>query len=220
MASIGLLGFAKGASKVALDRMEAREEADREIKKQEALERLRSETAKELADYNRMHNPNEAMTSVDYESGKVTTRNAKGAVIGERAITAAEKAAEEARARKATLDEERIRAEMGNARERLSLDRARLAQDESQFRRRLASDAERDRRSLDAAGGGVNSTTEVISQIQKNNAMAIESLAGPEKDPQIVGRINRQLTTIVDNARTPAEADRLFKDYLETLSRQ
>lgn len=46
---IGTLGFLKGASKVALDSIDAREEAAREIKKEEARQRLKAKLDKELA---------------------------------------------------------------------------------------------------------------------------------------------------------------------------
>ena len=46
---IGTLGFLKGASKVALDSIDAREEAEREIKKEEARQRLKAKLDKELA---------------------------------------------------------------------------------------------------------------------------------------------------------------------------
>lgn len=144
MASIGLLGGLRGASKVALDRMQDREEAERELKKQQDLERLRAETQKELEDYNRLSTPNEAMSSIDYETGRVTLRGQGGNVIGERAVNASEKAAYEAKQRKASLDEEADRLRIASSKQSMELARRQDARAAAQHGKYMRGDKEGD----------------------------------------------------------------------------
>lgn len=82
---IGTLGFLKGASKIALDSIDAREEAERQRKLQQDLIRMRAET-EELFERKKVK-----VERPDYAKGKASSYNAYGDVIGERDLTDAEK---------------------------------------------------------------------------------------------------------------------------------
>lgn len=94
MASLFGLGFLKGAATTGLDRLEKREDYDRDLRKEKLLQQVRLETQKELANYEDLLSSAKAskdFSSPDYQSGKYTLRNAKGEQIGERDLTQAEK---------------------------------------------------------------------------------------------------------------------------------
>ena len=66
---IGTLGFLKGASKVALDSIDAREEAERELKKQQQLEQFRAD----LRQKEEMAKATSFQMEKDPETGKMKT---------------------------------------------------------------------------------------------------------------------------------------------------
>jgi hypothetical protein len=113
MASVGVLGFLKGASNIALDRLEARDKAEQEIKKAKMLEELRLSTNKELEDYKDLlesKNVDEDQSSIDLAGGKRILRNKKGETIGERGLTDTERSATQGSLDKLALDQEATRA--------------------------------------------------------------------------------------------------------------
>ena len=95
MASIGLLGFIKGASKVGLDALERRDEAEQELKKQKLLEQLRMATNKELYAYKDeldSKHIDKDQTTADLSSGKKTYRDANGNIVRQDDLTDVERA--------------------------------------------------------------------------------------------------------------------------------
>lgn len=116
---IGTLGFLKGASKVALDSIDAREEAEREIKKEEARQRLKAKLDQELAlatvTDKQYEERNGVLWMVGYNSngGKVANseRPASQYEIEKRE---AEKAAAAHDSKKKTLDLQKIEADIAN----------------------------------------------------------------------------------------------------------
>lgn len=94
MASLFGLGFLKGAATSGLDRLEKREEFERDRKKEELLAKVRLETAKDLANYEDLlasKKGSKEFSSPDYNSGKYTIRNSKGETVSERDLTQSEK---------------------------------------------------------------------------------------------------------------------------------
>lgn len=80
-----LAGFVKGFSGQALDQMEERRRLDAELKKAEMLERLRRETATEVAllqDKLDSAKADDKLSTTDYTTGQRTLRNEKGEQIG------------------------------------------------------------------------------------------------------------------------------------------
>lgn len=93
MASLFGLGFVKGAATTGLDRLEKRDEAERQLRKEKLLQQVRLETQKDLADYEDLLNSKKVskdLSSPDYESGTYKMRNSKGEDIGSRALTDSE----------------------------------------------------------------------------------------------------------------------------------
>lgn len=117
MASQALKRFVGGFALSTLDSIQKREAYNREIEKAKMLEQLRTEQAKELADYQELINrrkPSKDLSSTDFESGKRVLRNEYGEKIGELDVTASDKFAYEAEKRKAQLDEENTRSQIAS----------------------------------------------------------------------------------------------------------
>lgn len=109
---LGTLGFLKGASGVALDSIQQREEEERDARKAEMLEQLRRETAKYLADYEDLLNSkrvDDRLTEEDLVSGRKTFRNSKGEIIGEGIVSQSDR-------EKFSLDREATRANIDQSR--------------------------------------------------------------------------------------------------------
>lgn len=117
MASKALKRFVGGFALTTLDQIQKREAYQRELEKAEMLERLRAETAKDLADYQELldaKKPSKEQSTSDFETGKKTLRNQYGEKIGEIDLPASDKFAYEQEKRKASLDEENIRSQIAD----------------------------------------------------------------------------------------------------------
>lgn len=106
---IGTLGFLSGFSKTALSGIQEREEADRQEKRDRLLAKLQQENAiklKQMDIDDADAKIDEKLSVVDYASGKVILKSAKGKVLGERPITQAEQAEQDftEKSRKLSLD--------------------------------------------------------------------------------------------------------------------
>jgi hypothetical protein len=127
MANLGILGFLKGASNVALDRLEARDKAEQEIKKEKMLMELRLSTNKELEDYKDLlesKNVDKDLSSTDLTSGKRILRNSKGTIIGEQGLTDTEKTMTQGSLDKLALDQEATRANIDQSKASAEASRA------------------------------------------------------------------------------------------------
>lgn len=117
MASLFGLGFLKGAATNQLDRLEKRDEAERQARKEELLAKVRLETQKDLADYEDLiasKKVSKDLSSADYDSGTYRMRNAKGEDIGERQLTQSERDAYAADQEKEKLGLENIRSQIAD----------------------------------------------------------------------------------------------------------
>jgi hypothetical protein len=88
-----LAGFVKGASGRALDDIDRRRATEAESKKLEMLERLRRETAREMAQFEetlRNKRTDKDLSSPDFDRGKMTLRDAEGNIKSERDLTQSE----------------------------------------------------------------------------------------------------------------------------------
>ena len=116
---IGTLGFLKGASKTALDSIDAREEAEREIKKEEARQRLKAKLDQELAlatvTDKQYEERNGVLWMVGYNSnGSKVENSERPASPYEIEKRKAEQAAAAYDTKKRSLDLQKIKADIAN----------------------------------------------------------------------------------------------------------
>ena len=190
MASLFGLGFLKGAATTSLDRLEKRDEAEREMRKQELLAKVRLETARDLADYEDLlasRKVDKNLSSADYDSGEFVNRNMKGEEIGRRTLTQDEITARATEQAKDTLALENVRSQIEDRKSDQAYKRDSLAV------QREGHDLQRqriglDKRALDAAdaggrneSGSYNVGSEIMRANEKTVADAIsDGIPGEE----------------------------------------
>ena len=187
MASLFGLGFLKGAATSGLDRLEKRDEAERELRKEKLLQQVRLETQKDLADYEDLLNSKKVskdLSSPDYGSGKYNMRNSKGEDIGSRDLTQSEIDDYNRSNEKEKLGLDKIRGEIedrqvDNARqERLTNAQIGSYNASADSSRASAEATRKAARGLDGATGGQNESGSynVGSEIMRANEKTVQDV--------------------------------------------
>ena len=221
---IGTLGFLKGASKVALDSIDAREEAEREIKKEEARQRLKAKLDKELAQATvtdkQYEERNGVLWMVGYSSnGSKVENSERPASPYEIEKRTADKAAAEHDTKKKSLDLQKIEVDIENTRDTI---RSRKDDDRraAELARSQAGYYDRGNRPTSkVTTTNKTSLSEVLDGIMTRNDKAITELSAQENVP---------LSTIKEGAwkfaelslakgDSPLTLERNFSKYLQYL---
>jgi hypothetical protein len=202
MASIGVLGFLKGASNVALDRLEARDKAEQEIKKEKMLMELRLSTNKELEDYKDLlesKNVDKDLSSTDLAGGKRILRNSKGTIIGEQGLTDTERAATQGSLDKLSLDQEATRANIEQS-------KASAANSRASARYHDAATADK---TSDSEPSDLDIANELLYRYKDEVSATAKS--GNVSQPAI----RQAAIAIVANSKTGDDAQRSFLQWLD-----
>ena len=128
-----LAGFVAGAADYGVDRIQAREKLDMELKKTKLLADLQKETEKEMAVFRDKLDKagyNKDLSSIDYTTGEKIMRDGNGQEIGRTKLSASDMEAYALDKKKAELDNQNVEstitsrsADDRRADERLGLDR-------------------------------------------------------------------------------------------------
>lgn len=208
MASAALQGFIKGFANTTLDSIQRREAYDMELRKAKMLEELRTEQAKELADYQELLNRKKVdknLTSADYTSGKRTLRNEYGETIGTTDIDPYEMET-------AKMSREKDRLDLENTRSTIE---SRARDDARQDRSTNAYVASLNRKGLDGGSGGADKPTdldranELLYRYQREAAETVKSGNISQS------ALRQAAIAIIRNTRTGDEAQEKFLTFLD-----
>lgn len=225
---IGTLGFLKGATRTTLDSIDAREEAERELKKQKQLEQFRAD----LAQQKEMTTATTFQLEKDPETGKL--RKVGYTSQGKRLDSTARDATESEIAAK--LQEEEDRQYTLGERERKTrrddqiytqaerdqqMQEERLKLERRQTEASIAA-SNRSGRSLDGSGNRKANLSEVMDSIMTRNQKAIQELSGQEGVPlsDIQSGAWRFAEQRIAKGDSPLELERNFSNYLTELRRE
>lgn len=196
MASI-LGGFVKGFTGRQLDLIDQRRKQEAEMKKMEMLEQLRRETAQ----WEWTNDP----------SKKLSVR-----------ATEQRMRLDESQEARAIEQEKRASAEHGlkmrEGEQKLGLDAQAAARAERVAQAQIAASGRQGGRGLE----DTKPLTEqdVMREVKYQNKDLLASLTSGPRAPLTFGRADQVLSRIVANTRTPAEAERNFREYLYTIEQQ
>lgn len=224
---IGTLGFLKGASSQVLSSLEARDTAERELKKQKELEKFRAD----LRQQEEMAKATTFQMEKDPETGKMKTvgYNSQGKRLDGTARDAtqseldAQKQGEEDRGwtlKERGMKEKDFSGDETERAQRMRLAAARDARDagtsalDSQYKRTLIAGA--------GGKGGKANLSEVLDSIVSRNSKAIEELSGQEGVPlsDIQAGAWRFAEKRLQAGDSPIELERNFTNYLTELRKQ
>lgn len=222
---IGTLGFLKGASGQVLSSLEARDTAERELKKQKELEKFRAD----LRQQEEMAKATTFQMEKDPETGKMKTvgYNSQGKRLDGTARDAtqseldAQKQSEEDRGwllKERSMKEKDFAGDETERAQRMRLAAARDARDagssslDNQYKRSL----------IAGDGGGKANLSEVLDSIVSRNSKAIEELSGQEGVPlsDIKSGAWRFAEKRLQAGDSPIELERNFTNYLTELRKQ
>ena len=224
---IGTLGFLKGASKVALDSIDAREEAEREIKKEEARQRLKAKLDKELAlatvTEKQYEERDGILWMVGYNSngGKVenSERPASPYEIEKRT---AEKAEAAYNTEKRSLDLQKVKVDIEDTQSQIHSRQVRDSNDTRATNAQVAAYV----RSGTSGGGGLDSVDQDDPDaINFDRAKELQYRYAPQIAEAIKsGRMTQASVTqaaisLARNAKTGSEMQELFLNFLNTYNK-
>lgn len=198
MASI-LGGFVKGFTGRQLDLIDQRRKQEAEMKKMEMLEQLRRETAQ----WEWTNDPSKKM-----------------------ALRATEQRMrlEESQEARAIEQEKRASAEHGlkmrEGEQKLGLDAQAAARSERLAQAQIGAYSRQGRGGIDGLEGKAPTEQDVMREVKYQNKDLLSSLTSGPRAPLTFGRADQVLSRIVANTRTPAEAERNFREYLYTIEQQ
>lgn len=218
---IGTLGFLKGASKVALDSIDAREEAEREIKKEEARQRLKAKLDKELA--------LATVTDKQYEERDgvlwMVGYNSNGSKVEN-----SERPASPYEIEKRTAEKDAAKYDT----EKKSLDLQKLEVDIENTQDTIRSRGEDDRRAAEVAratagyynrgnqpspngnGEGIATESDAMTNILDRNKELIFQVTTGDQPLMTRGELMSSLSRILSNSPTAEKANQLFVDNVRS----
>ena len=225
---VGTLGFLKGASTQVLSSLEARDAAERELKKQKELEKFRAD----LRQQEEMAKATTFQMEKDPETGKMKTvvYNSQGQRLDSTARDATQseldkqKQGEEDRGwllKERGMTEKDFEGDESERAQRMRLAAARDAREagsaslDNQYKRTL----------IAGAGGGKSgkaNLSEVMDSIMTRNSKAIQELSGQEGVPlsDIQAGAWRFAEQRVAKGDSPLELERNFTNYLTELRKE
>lgn len=217
---IGTLGFLKGASKTALDSIDAREEAEREIKKEEARQRLKAKLDKELAlatvTDKQFEERDGVLWMVGYNSnGSKVENSERPASPYEIEKRTAEKAAAEYDGKKRSLDLQKIEVDIENTRDTI---RSRKDDDRRQAGLAGAQIGYYNRGNRPSSGetSGVATESDAVTNILTRNKELIFQVTSGDQPIMPREELMSSLSRIISNSPTAEKANQLFVDNIRS----
>lgn len=218
---IGTLGFLKGASKVALDSIDAREEAEREIKKEEARQRLKAKLDKELAlatvTDKQYEERDGVLWMVGYNSnGSKVENSERPASPYEIEKRTAEKDAAKYDTEKKSLDLQKLEVDIENTQ-----DTIRSRKDDDRRQAGLAGAQigyynRGNRPSSNGNGEGIATESDAMTNILTRNKDLIFQVTTGDKPIMTREELLSSLSRILSNSPTAEKANQLFVDNVRS----